>query len=161
MLKSATFAGETENGARFSLDDGWECRIYILRDDLLRVLFTPPGGLRELRTWSIVTEGTDVPWTGRDRFDVRGFPCPAFSLESGGGNVTLATGTVIAKVRLSPFGIAWSLSDGTLFASDRDTNAYQWRSATRTVRHYMTRNRDGDRYFAHSGSLAGYTAYFL
>jgi len=145
-IQNATFAGRTENGVRLSLEDGWECRIYVLRDDLVRVLFTPPGGLREPRTWAIVTGAADVPWAGRDRCDVEGFPCPMFTLESR-EHVTITTRAVIAKVRLAPFGIAWSLHDGTPFASDRETNAYQWGSANGTVRHYMARNRDGDRYF--------------
>ncbi len=146
-LQSASFIGRAESRAQFSLEDGWQCSIHVLRDDLVRVLFTPPGGLREPRTWAIVTQGADVPWTGRDRLDVGGFPCPKFSLASTDTRVTIVTKAVIVDVRLSPFGIAWSLADGTPFASDRETNAYQWRSATGTVRHYMTRNRDGDRYF--------------
>lgn len=119
----------------------------MLRDDLVRVLFTPPGGLREPRAWAIVTGHADVPWTGRDRLDVSGFPCPKFSLASTDTHVTLCTGALVASVRLVPFGIAWSLADGTPFARDRETNAYQWRSATGTVRHYMARDREQDRYF--------------
>jgi alpha-glucosidase len=146
-LQIASYAGETSNGAAFSLEDGWQCRLFVLRDDLVRILFTPPGGLRETRTWSIVADGTDVPWTGRDRLDVEGFPCPRFTIAAGDAEVTISTASLIVVARLAPFGMAWSLADGTPFASDRATNAYQWRSATRTVRHYMARDRGGDRYF--------------
>ena len=145
-LQNASFIGAAEHGARFSLEHGWECTIYVLRDDLVRVLLTPPGGLREPRTWSIVTEGTDVPWTGRHRLDTDGFPCPGFALVRTESDVTIATSVVMVSVRLAPFGIRWSLADGTPVASDRQTNAYQSRAATGAVRHYMTRRRD-DRYF--------------
>src|SRR5436190_212185 len=146
-LQNASFTGQTPTSVRFSLEDEWDCSIDVLRVDLLRVLFTPPGGLREPRTWSTLARDADVPWTGRDRLDVSGFPCPKFALASRDGHVTVTTNAVIADVRLAPFRIAWSLADGTPFASDRETNAYQWRSATGTVRHYMTRDREGDRYF--------------
>ena len=146
-LQSASFLGETEDGARFSLEQDWQCRIYVLRDDLVRVLFTPPGGLREPRTWSVVGGGTDVPWTGRDRLDVGGFARPRFSLSAGKGRVKIATASLAVDVRLAPFALAWSRSDGTPFASDRITSAYQWRSGTGTIRHYMARDRGKDRYF--------------
>ena len=146
-LQIASFAGETRDGAAFSLEDGWQCRLFVLRDDLVRVLFTPPGGLREPRTWSIVGDETDVPWTGRDRLDVGGFPCPRFAVTADDARVTIRTASLVVEARLAPFGMTWSLADGTPLASDRATNAYQWRSATGTVRHYMARERGGDRYF--------------
>ena len=143
---AAAFAGETEGGVRFTLDHGWQCRIFVLRDDLVRVLLVPPEGLREPRTWSIATGG-DVPWAGRDRLDVDAFGKARFSLSAGERDVTLATDALRLRVRLAPFGLDWSLADGTPFASDRTTDAYQWREATSTVRHYMARDRLRDRYF--------------
>lgn len=145
-LQRASFTGRTEDGAAFALEHGWQCRVYVLRDDLVRVLFTPPGGLREPRTWSIVGTDADVPWAGRDRLDVSGFPRPAHWLSEGEEGVALATSALRVEVRLAPFGLSWSLPDGTPFAADRASNAYQWQPSTGAVRHYVARDL-GDRYF--------------
>ena len=91
---------------------GWQCRLYVLEDDLVRVLFTPPGGLREPRTWTIAAGGDDVPWQGRDRLDVGGFARPAFSIESSDHEVALTTSVLRVVARLRPFGLAWALVDG-------------------------------------------------
>src|SRR5262245_11348431 len=138
-LQTATFVGRTEDGARFALEDQWECRIYVLQDDLVRVLFTPSEGSREPRTWSIVAGGTDVPWTGRDRLDTSGFARPRFSLTLTEAHVAIATSVLNVSVRLAPFGLDWTLGNGKPLASDRATNGYQWRRSTATLRHYMTR----------------------
>ena len=145
-LLAASSHARTENGAEFALDSGWHCRLYVLADDLIRVLFTPPEGLREPRTWAIAPGGTDVLWSGRDRLEVDSFACPAFRLETTGDQVTLVTKALRISVRMQPFGIAWSLADGVRFAADRPTRAYESREAGRLIRHYMARDR-GDRYF--------------
>ena len=146
-LQKASFMSRTEDGAQFSLEGGWQCRIHVLGEDLVRVLFTPPGGLREPRTWSIVADGADVPWAGRDRLDVGGFARPKFALHRSERDATLETAMLRVRVCLAPFAINWMLADGTRFAADRTTNAYQSRAATGVIRHYMARDRDGDRYF--------------
>jgi len=145
-LLNASSHAVTENGAEFALDSGWRCRLYVLADDLIRVLLTPPDGLREPRTWAIAPGGTDVPWSGRDRLELDGFACPAFRLESLNDQVTLVTKALRIAVRMHPFGIAWSLADEVHFANDRPTRAYESRTAGSLIRHYMARDR-GDRYF--------------
>ena len=142
----AASATRTENGAQFALDSGWRCRVYVLGEDLMRVLFTAPDGLREPRTWAIAPHGAEVPWSGRDRLDVSGFDCPDFEFNDARDGVTLATRALKVHVRSRPFALAWSLADGTPFASDRVTYPYEWRQAGRLLRHAMTRDR-GDRYF--------------
>ena len=112
-LGAASFSAGHEDGASFAFPSGWQCRLYILGDDLVRVLFTPPGGLREPRTWAIAAGGDDVPWQGRDRLDVSGFARPAFSIETSDGEVALTTSALRVVARLRPFGLAWARVDGT------------------------------------------------
>jgi len=145
-LGTASFVARREDGASFAFASGWQCRLYVLAHDLVRVLFTPPDGLREPRTWAIAAGGADVPWQGRDRFDVGGFACPAFSVATNDSEVALTTSALRVVARLRPFGLAWSLADGTAIAADRSTQPYQWSRTNGTVRHYMARAR-GDRYF--------------
>src|SRR5262249_30270422 len=63
-LSKASLAERTAEGARFVFDGGWQCRIFVLADDLVRVLFVRPEGLSEPRTWMVAPGGEDVPWEG-------------------------------------------------------------------------------------------------
>ena len=145
-LTSSSLAEQTEYGARAALDDGWECRIFVLADDLIRVLFVPPDGLREPRTWTVAPAGTDVPWEGRDRLDVSLFPRPSFAFSRTRTSATLRTARLSVVVNRAPFGIRWSLPNRPPFAADRGSDAYKWGRKGAIMRHYMARDR-GDRYF--------------
>jgi alpha-glucosidase len=72
-LVSATFAGRFPDSVRFDFESGWQCRILVLADNLIRVLFLRNGTLKEPRTWMVAPGNVDVPWEGRDRLDVDGF----------------------------------------------------------------------------------------
>jgi len=145
-LVAAAFIERTSEGARFAFDSGWECRICILADDLFRVLFKPPDGLREPRTWMVAPGGIDVPWEGRNRLDVSAFERPPFDLEGGDQATVLQTTALRAEVRLRPFGVDWSIPGKAPFAADRPTRSYEWNRRTNAIRHYMVR-LSGDRYF--------------
>jgi len=145
-LVAASFAGRTADGARFAFDDGWECRIFVLAHDVIRVLFLPPGGLREPRTWMVSLNGADVPWEGRDRLDVAAFARPAFALEAGEREVAIQTGALRVAARLRPFGLEWATPGMPRFAADRPTHAYDWSPKSGALRHYMLRQL-GDRYY--------------
>jgi alpha-glucosidase len=145
-ISSASLAGQSAEGVRFAFPNGWECRLYVLAEDLVRVLFVRSGGLLEPRTWMVAPSGADVPWEGRDRLDVSVFPGARFALEMREGEVILRTAQLHAAVRLDPFGIEWSLPGQRAFATDRATHAYECSRRTGAVRHYMARGA-GDRYF--------------
>jgi alpha-glucosidase len=145
-LLKASWIESNADGAQFAFDGGWECRIFVLADDLVRVLFVRPDGLREPRTWMVAPRGEDVPWEGRARLDVSVFDRPQFELQTGAHEVTLRTSALKIVVRLDPFGLEWSTAGGTPFAADRPTNAYQWSPRYGTLRHYMARQA-GDRCF--------------
>jgi alpha-glucosidase len=145
-LVAASFVEGAAEGARFSFDNGWQCRLFVLADDLVRVLLVPPDGLREPRTWMVAPNGIDVPWEGRDRLDVTAFPRPQFDFDRSDESVMLQTNALRVLVRLRPFGLAWSIPGGSPFATDRGTHAYEWSPRSRCVRHAMTR-QPTDRYF--------------
>jgi alpha-glucosidase len=110
------------------------------------VLFVPPGGLREPRTWMVSPNGADVPWEGRDRLDVAAFARPAFELEAREHEVVITTGALRIAARLRPFGLEWSTPGMPRFAADRPTHAYEWSPKGGALRHYMAR-QSSDRYF--------------
>jgi alpha-glucosidase len=144
-LVSATFAGHFPDSVRFDFESGWQCRILVLADDLIRVLFLRNGTLKEPRTWMVTPGNVDVPWEGRDRLDVGGFSRPEFAVAEGTGEITLATAKLSLAVTLRPFGLRWTTS-GKVFAADRPTFSYQWSERIGIVRHYMARALT-DRYF--------------
>ena len=82
-LSAGSFVGREADGAVFDLGNGWRCRIFVLADDLCRVLFSRHGRLKEPRSWTIAPAGVDVPWEGRDRLDTSVFPRPPFAVEEG------------------------------------------------------------------------------
>jgi len=76
-LVDAKFAGRSGDSLRFDCEAGWQCRIFVLTDDLVRVLFLRDETPKEPRTWMVAPDGVDVPWEGRDRLDVSAFARPA------------------------------------------------------------------------------------
>jgi len=145
-LAFGQFAGSAPAGVVFALDASWQCRIFVLDEHLFRVLLVPGTGLKEPRSWMLAPCGTDVPWNGRDRLDVSGFPCPPHNVEIGEDEVVLSTPSARVRVRLNPFVLEWRTVDGTVFASDRPTHAYQWTRRSGLVRHYVARAAS-DQYF--------------
>ncbi len=130
---------------RFDLEADWRCEVFVLADDLIRVLFLHKDTFKEPRSWTVAPGDADVPWEGRDRRDVTGFGCPAFAVAENEHDVTLTTETLSLQVTLRPFGLRWSAND-RMFAADRATYAYQWSERKNIVRHYMARAQT-DRYF--------------
>ena len=144
-LVHGRLAARAGNAVAIDLESGWQCRLYVLADDLVRVLLVRDATLREPRTWSIAPAGTDVPWEGRDRLDLAGFPCPAFDVVERAGGVAIVTNALQVGVRLAPFGLDWS-AGGKPFAADRPTCSYEWSERTGAVRHSMART-SSDRFF--------------
>src|SRR6478672_11627502 len=98
-LAKAAYAGRGTDHVRFDLDHGWQCRVYLLHEDLGRVVLLSHDALKEPRTWMVTADAVDA------------------------GGVRLSLGRLAADVALDPFGIAWS-QDGQRFAEDRRTYAY-------------------------------------
>jgi len=143
-LSSATFAGRFDHALRFEFQSGWSCQIFVLADDLIRVLFLRDDTFREPRSWTIAPGDIDVPWEGRDRRDLTPFTCPQFAFAESDDEVTLETACLLLRITLRPFGLQWS-SEGKVFAADRATYAYQWSERNSVQRHYMARTQ-GDHF---------------
>ena len=141
---------EVANGcALFALERGWRCEVSMPTESVGRVLWHPPDGLREPRTWAIASGcGDDVPWEGRARtalFDA----ATAASVATLDGGVTLTTDTLRAQVRLAPFGVTWQQRvDGhwTTCCADRPTYAYAAAGRSARIVHSMARD-EHDQYF--------------
>jgi alpha-glucosidase len=139
-------------GARLTLasDTGALAHVFVLEEDLVRLLVLPDGRIRHGRTWTISPGAEDVPAEGRDRFDVGGFACPAFRLdESEPGRLIVETGRLRLGVTLRNLGCVWEsmTADGWREAvRDRPTQAYDFGWWGGQPRHYLART-PGEQYF--------------
>ncbi|NVH73770.1 glycoside hydrolase family 31 protein [Paraburkholderia sp. JPY432] len=123
------------------------CRIelFVLAEDIIRVLVLPDGETHGPRTWAIAPGADDVPLEGRERRDLSGFTPPPFTVNEAAGHVAIETARVRVSVALEGGACAWDiLHEGTWHRvmSDRKTQAYNFGWWDSRVYHYVERRRD-------------------
>ncbi|MGF6368920.1 alpha-glucosidase [Paraburkholderia sp. RAU6.4a] len=123
------------------------CRIelFVLAEDIIRVLVLPDGETRGPRTWAIAPGMDDVPLQGRERRDLSGFTPPPFTVNEAAGHIVIETARVRVSVALEGGACAWDiLHEGTWHRvmSDRKTQAYNFGWWDSRVYHYVERRRD-------------------
>ena len=151
---------QSVEGARLTLASGHGdlVHIFVLEDDIVRVMVLPGGRLEMARTWAIAPGLDDVPDDGRDRFDLSGFRLPEFEYAVDGQFIRVQTSRVRLTVRLAGFFCRWEIrvdDDWRLVARDRQTQAYDFGYWDGRPRHYVRRD-PGERYFGlgeRSGNL--------
>ena len=148
-LRNATLHVAHDSSALFALERGWRCEVRMLESGLGRMLWHPPDGLREPRTWAIATGVDEVPWEGRGRENLAGFAAGRCEVDDRGDLVVLTAERLRAVVRLAPFGITWQQSVGdqwTTCCADRATYAYAVGQHTTRIVHSVARDAQ-DQYF--------------
>ena len=151
-----TLAGH--DGARVTLaaDTGALAHVFVLEEDMIRVLMLPTGKITSAPSWAIAPGQSDIAEPGRDRMSVEGFANPAFTLTESDSHITIATTRLMVEITREGFVCRWSQqADGAwqMIAQDRPTQAYNfgwWDDATY---HYVTR-QSGERYYG-LGERAG------
>ena len=80
------FALQSQHGNHLVLasPEGAVAHVWVLEEDILRVLVLPQGRLQMPRTWTVAPGLENLPAEGRDRFDLSGFSLPAFELTQDG-----------------------------------------------------------------------------
>jgi alpha-glucosidase len=140
------------DGAHLTLasDTGAVAHIFVLEDDLVRLLVLPTGVLEQPRSWTLAPGADDGPLEGRDRFDLEGFSCPAFTLDhTEPGRLTVSTARARLIVSLDGLSCRWFVRLGDAWGEamrDRPTQAYDFGWWGGTVRHYLARAA-GEQYF--------------
>jgi alpha-glucosidase len=131
-------------------DTGAEAHIFVLEQDILRLVVLPDARMRQSRTWAIAPGQEDVPDDGRDRFDLDGFSLPDFALDtSHREQLVVSTDRVRLSIGLAGLRCRWSLNtpQGWIeVACDRPTQAYDFGWWDGKVRHYLVRN-PSEQYF--------------
>ncbi len=145
-------------GAKVTLagDNGAVAYIFVLEEDIVRVLLLVGGKVTSAPSWAIAPGQDDVAEPGRDRLDVSGFAAPDFALSETDAHITIATSRLSLEITRAGFFCRWSQAqaDGwRLIAEDRPTQAYNFGWWDDGVYHYVKR-RPGERYYG-LGERAG------
>ncbi|MGE8470572.1 MAG: alpha-glucosidase, partial [Paraburkholderia hospita] len=137
-------AGQPGNPIVLSDASGARIELFVLSDDIIRVLVLPTGELRGPRTWSIAPGLEDVPLDGRDRRDTSGFGETVFSATSDAERLVVETAQVRLTVALDGGFCSWAIArDGAWHdvMHDRKTQAYNFGWWDDRVYHYVERQR--------------------
>lgn len=143
---------EENNTITFQLDNPWTVvRVMILENDLVRVLFSKGDQLEIDKTWLVAPGMDDVPFEGRNRFDLTPFSLPHYQMHNEGETVIIETEMLKLSINLDGFRVSWFFKgrDGSLtqIAADRNTQAYNFDgSLGKGIYHYLQRNLD-EQYF--------------
>ena len=141
---------------RLESPEGHVAHVFVLEDDVVRVMVLPGGALRFPRTWAIAPGAEDVAYEGRDRFDLAGFTLPEFRVDEDAGTLCLTTARIRLTIRRAGLRCHWeTLADGDwrTAAVDRPTQSYNFGWWDDKVYHYLTREPD-EMYFG-LGERAG------
>lgn len=178
ILKNWVLNQQTQAFVEINVDDQHLFRLYVLENDLFRVLIKRKGELALDRTWSIAPEaGKDVAWEGRERESTAGFALPGFTLTTLEDGLQVATDKLRVTVH-QPLWLSWEYRDQQgvwqPLAADRHTSAYLLNAHGDGVEHYQRRhpqeqyyglgekagdlNRAGRRYEMRNLDAMGYNA---
>ena len=149
-------ASSETNHLTLESDRGDVAHLFVLEQDIVRVMVLPAGRLEMARTWAIAPGLDDVPARGRDRFDLSGFSLPAFTQSSDADQLVIETDQILLTVRLAGLFCVWHIkidSQWRRAARDRQTQAYNFGYWDHRVRHYL-RREPGEQYFG-LGERAG------
>lgn len=143
-LKHWTLQQQLAHHVELTVDGMHTLCLYVLEENLFRVLLKRKGELALERTWSIAPE-QDVPWEGRQREDLSGFTLPDWVLTQQDGILTIATQQLRVTVH-QPLWLEWSYRDDAgqwqSLVNDRPTSAYLVNAHGDGVAHYQSRRKD-------------------
>jgi len=148
-IKNWTFLSATDNRIDLACDEKHLMHIFMLEDNLIRVLLKNKGELRLDKTWTVAPDKQDVPWSGRERLSSDGFTLPEYQLEQTDSCIKIATAALRLTVH-QPLWLEWeyksSAGEWLPLTHDRKTGAYQLGVNSHELAHFMNR-ADSERYY--------------
>ena len=149
LLKPPVFHLAAQGGNHLTLtsDGAAVAHVFVLEDDIIRVMVLPDGVLRHPRSWAIAPGLEDVPTDGRDRFDLSGFKLPSFELKEADGKLIVQAARLCLTIKLAGMSCSWEsfddhAQDFLRVLRDRPTRAYNFGWWDEKVHHYLARDRD-------------------
>ena len=140
-----SLASHAGNNIVLAAQENCRIELFVLADDIVRVLVLPDGEMHGPRTWSIAPGADDVPLEGRERRDVSGFTPPRFELAADAEQVVIETARVRLTVTLNGGFCAWDILHDAAWhrvMSDRKTQAYNFGWWDARAYHYIERRKD-------------------
>jgi alpha-glucosidase len=133
-------ASRVGNHVTLASDGPATAHVFVLEDDIIRVMVLPDGVLKQPRSWTIAPGQEDVSFEGRDRFDLGGFSLPEFEFHEEEGKVVVATARLRLSIRLAGFFCAWKDGEDRAILRDRPTQAHNFGWWDEKVHHYLMRD---------------------
>ena len=133
-------ASRVGNHITLSSDGLATAHVFVLEDDIVRVMLLPEGVLKHPRTWLIAPGQNDVGVDGRDRFDHSGFALPDFELTEEEGRVVVSAARLRLSIRLNGFFCSWKDNEGRALLRDRPSQACNFGWWDEKVHHYLVRD---------------------
>lgn len=143
-LKNWKLQNQSAHHIELLVDGQHSLCLYILEENMFRVLLKRKGVLSLDRTWSIAPE-KDVPWEGRHREDISGFSLPTWNMEQNDELLTITTSSLRVIIH-KPLWLEWHYKDNAgqwqELVNDRPTSAYLINAHGDGVAHYQSRRND-------------------
>lgn len=139
-----------------SSKEGHVAHVFVLEEDIMRVMLLPEGKLDFPNTWAIAPGLEDVPAEGRSRFDLSGFSLPDYTISLDDGTLIVGSLQLRLSIRLEGFMCCWEVREGDAWivvARDRPTQSYNFGWWDDRIYHYLERSAD-EMYFG-LGERAG------
>jgi len=131
-----------EGRVTFTADTGAVAHLFVLEDDIARLLLLAQGEVTSPPSWAIAAGADDITEPGRDRLDVSGFSCPVPVVEIDRGAAIVTTARLRVTIRLHGLHCTWeqrSGDDWQLMSADRPTQAYDFGWWDGRAHHYSAR----------------------
>lgn len=144
-----TVQARTTGRVTLAADNGAVAHVFVLEDDVMRLLILKEGMVTSPPSWAICPGGSDIAEPGRDRMAVEGFACPDFSCDETNGTLTIATAKLRLTIGLHGLHCVWEQRDGEAWrqmAADRPTQAYDFGWWDGRAHHYVAR-QPGERFY--------------
>lgn len=126
ILRAMELLDHDEHRVTWRVDGRHLFTIAVLDEHLFRVWLQPDGESVVDRSWMIAPDG-DVPFEGRERASLEGFPLPAFTLTDSPAGLIIATSRLRVTVAADPLRLSWEYATAEGWAPlvhDRVTGAY-------------------------------------
>lgn len=147
-LKNWVFKQERDNCIQLTVNQQHEFCLYVLEENLFRVLIKRNNTLALDRTWSIAPD-KDAPWQGRDRLSTEGFSLPEYQLVKQDNQLIISTSALRVTIQ-QPLTLKWENKDANgewqLLVEDRPTGAYLLDTHGESIAHYQRRYKDEQYY---------------
>ena len=156
--EAPVFTLQSQSGHHLVLSSpaGAVAHVWVLEEDIVRVLVLPQGRLNMPRSWTVAPGLENLPVEGRDRFDLGGFSLPTFELTQGDGQLRITTNAIRLTITLDGFFCRWEghhHGQWRQTAADRPTQSYNFGWWDERIYHYLKR-APGEAYFG-LGERAG------